>query len=368
MRSFSGQRKAGRDRGACLAGGWFLPLCFAAVDFHKSYKIEGCGLNYSEKDRPCEERRFTQALAENVEKRSANADKIQRIKRKGSGKMGLRRDMMLFPEGREKALTFSYDDAVTQDVRLIEMMNRYGVKGTFNINTGRLGMKSLHEQNGKTVTHNKLYPEEIAETYAGHELAVHGLTHLDLARVPSGTAAYEVSADRRNIETITKTPVRGMAYPFGTYTEETLEILKSCGIVYSRTVQSTHSFRLPEDFLRWHPTCHHADERLMKLAEHFVNDETQYDEAMLFYVWGHSYEFDVTDGWDAMEAFLEYVSGKEDIWYASNMDIYEYVTAFRRLVYTADGSIVYNPSVLTVWLAVDGRTYEIEAGKNVRIV
>lgn len=287
--------------------------------------------------------------------------------KKGNGKMGLRRDMMLFPEGRKKALTFSYDDAVTQDVRLLTLMNQYGVKGTFNINTGCLGLKSLHQQNGKTVTHNKLKPEEIADTYKGHELAVHGLTHLDLARVPSGTAAYEVSADRRNIEVITKAPVRGMAYSFGTYTKETLEVLKSCGIVYSRTVQSTHSFGLPEDFLCWHPTCHHADEELMKLAEQFVNGEARYEEPMLFYVWGHSYEFDVTDAWEAMETFLKYVSGNEEIWYAANMDIYDYVTAFRRLVYTADGSIVRNPSALTVWLAVDGKTYEIGAGQCVRI-
>lgn len=38
--------------------------------------------------------------------------------------------------GKKKAVTFSYDDGVTQDRRLVEMMNTYGVKGTFNLNSG----------------------------------------------------------------------------------------------------------------------------------------------------------------------------------------------------------------------------------------
>ena len=281
--------------------------------------------------------------------------------------MGLRRDRMLFPGGKKKALTFSYDDAVTQDVRLLDMMNHHQVKGTFNINTGCLGRQDMHTQAGKTVTHYKLHPEEIAGTYEGHELAVHGLTHLDLALVPAGTAAYEISADRRNVEAITKAPVRGMAYPFGTYTKETLDVMRACGIVYSRTVRTTGTFDLPEVFLQWHPTCHHGDEHLMELAHLFVEGDSRYGEPMLFYVWGHSYEFDVTDGWNAMEAFLAYVSGHEEIWYATNMEIYEYVTAFERLIYTADGSIVYNPSVQPVWMSIDGKTYEIGAGKRVVI-
>jgi peptidoglycan/xylan/chitin deacetylase (PgdA/CDA1 family) len=269
---------------------------------------------------------------------------------------------MKFPGGKEKALTFSYDDAVTQDLRLLDMMNRHQVKGTFNINTGCLGKQSLHRQDGKTVTHNKLTTDVIAETYAGHELAVHGLTHLDLARVPSGTAAYEVMADRRNIEAITKAPVRGMAYPFGTYNEETLTTLKSCGIVYARTVRSTGQFGLPEDFLRWHPTCHHADEHLDELTDRFLAPQSRDQAPKLFYVWGHSYEFDVTDSWDAMETFLDRISGRDDIWYATNGEIYDYVTAYNRLIYTADGNCISNPSAISVWTLVGEQTYEIPAG------
>lgn len=38
--------------------------------------------------------------------------------------------------GKKKAVTFSFDDGVTQDIRLIEIFNKYGLKGTFNLNSG----------------------------------------------------------------------------------------------------------------------------------------------------------------------------------------------------------------------------------------
>lgn len=281
--------------------------------------------------------------------------------------MALRRDVLLFPGGRKRALTFSYDDAVTQDLRFLELMNRYGLKGTFNINTGLLGQESLHQQEGKTVTHNKLATEKIPGVYHGHELAVHGLTHLDLALVPASTAAYEITADRRNIEEITKTPVRGMAYPFGTVTPELLQVVKSCGIEYARTVKSTGGFGLPEDFLLWHPTCHHNDERLFELAEEFFQEEKRYDGPKLFYVWGHTYEFDVYDNWERMEQFMRKMSGYEEIWYAPNIRICDYVNAAKQLRYSANGAYIFNPTVYDIWLSIGGSTVLVRSGETVSL-
>lgn len=272
--------------------------------------------------------------------------------------MGLRRDLLLFPGGRDKALTFSYDDAVTQDVRLLDMLNSRNLKGTFNINTGLLGTCSLHTQNGKTVTHDKLLHAEIASTYAGHELAVHGLTHLDLDLVPEGTAAYEITADRCNIEEITKAPVRGMAYPFGTYSDKLICVLENCGIEYARTVESTGNFALPQDFLKWNPTCHHADARLFALAEEFWDRQERYQGAKLFYVWGHSYEFDVNEDWERMERFLDLAAGREDVWYATNIEICDYVNAFRQLKYSAAGRYIYNPANQDIWIRLDAQSEE----------
>lgn len=282
--------------------------------------------------------------------------------------MGLRRDLLLFPEGKKRALTFSYDDAVTQDVRFVELLNRYQLKGTFNINTGLLGQHSLHTQAGRTVTHDKLTAAEVPGIYAGHELAVHGLTHLDMALAGSASAAYEIMADRKNIEDITKAPVRGMAYPFGTYTDGLLTLVKSCGIEYARTVKATGTFALPDDFLRWHPTCHHNDDGLFALAEQFLQpEEGKYYGPKLFYVWGHTYEFDAYENWDRAEQFMEMVSGRDEIWYATNIEICDYVNAAKQLRYSASGQYIYNPTVQDIWLELAGKQVVLRAGETTAV-
>ena len=76
-----------------------------------------------------------------------------------------------------KILTFSYDDGVTQDIRLIELFNKYGMKATFNLNSSLLGKPGELIREGNHVWHNKVAPEDVRSIYAGHEVAAHTLTH-----------------------------------------------------------------------------------------------------------------------------------------------------------------------------------------------
>ena len=82
--------------------------------------------------------------------------------------------------GKKKAITFSFDDGVKQDVRLIEILNKYSLKGTFNLNSELLGNKNTLDCFGKIVSHDKLDPSEVASVYKGHEVAAHTLTHPNL--------------------------------------------------------------------------------------------------------------------------------------------------------------------------------------------
>ena len=82
----------------------------------------------------------------------------------------------------------------------------------------------------------------------------------------------------------------------------------------------------------------------------------------LFYVWGHCYEFDQNDNWDVMEHFLKKIAGYEDIWYATNNEIERYVSAYRKLVFSVDGSVVYNPTCTAVWLGAIGSDCVTEVG------
>ena len=88
---------------------------------------------------------------------------------------------------------------------------------------------------------------------------------------------------------------------------------------------------------------------------------------MLYYMWGHGFEFERDDNWHVIENFCEYIGGKDDIWYATNGEIYEYTRAYESLVYSADGTIVYNPTLFEIFIHADGNDYSIKPGETVRI-
>ena len=207
------------------------------------------------------------------------------------------RIFMRFPGGKAKTLTLSYDDGVEQDIKLIEIMVQHGLKGTFNISSGRYAAEGTVYPEG-TIS-RKMTKKVAQKVYLDHgmEVAVHGLTHPNLNKFPDNVCAYEVMQDRINLEEDFGTFVRGMAYPYGSYSDSVVEILKMCGIVYSRTVESTERFDIPTDWLRMPATCHHKNPRLMELARNFAENNTKLDPS-LFYLWGHSYEFERDDATD----------------------------------------------------------------------
>ena len=261
--------------------------------------------------------------------------------------------IMRFPGNKKKALTLSYDDGVVFDKKLIEILDRYGIKCTFNINSGLFG------------TGRRLSESEAYEIYSGtsHEIAVHSLSHPDLTALSPERISYEITEDRKNLEKLFGKIIKGMAYPYGTYNNNVTDVLKSSGIVYSRTTQTTGGFRIPENWLELPATCHHNDKNLMKYAEKFVNESPE-KYSWLFYLWGHSYEFNDNDNWEVIEKFAEYMGKKEDIWYAANIEIYDYINAYNRLIFSYDGTLVTNPSAIDVYLEVDGNVVIARAGES----
>lgn len=278
--------------------------------------------------------------------------------------MGKRFDNMLFPGGKSKCFTLSYDDGVIQDKRLVKMLNNYGIKGTFNLGYGVLGYKA--EPSGK-VNVSKIECHEVEELYRGHEIGGHGLYHSSLSSIGAPLAQYEIVADKKELETLIQRPIKMFAYPFGIYNQSVKEMLKFSGYQGARTVNSTNDFSLPADFLEWNPTCHHNDEKLFELAEKFFNLPNFFSS--LFYVWGHAYEFDADDNWDKMESFLKLISSHgKDIWFATNGEIITYVNAYNRLEYSTDGKYIYNPSAIDVWICTSFNQVELlKAGEYTKI-
>ena len=273
---------------------------------------------------------------------------------------------MRFPEGRDRALTLSYDDGVEQDIRLMEILDKHGIKATFNLNSGCYAPEGKVYEAGKI--HRRLSEAQVTRVYSNpnHEVAVHSLTHPHLEVMTPATIAYEIIKDRENLEAQFGTIVRGMAYPYGTYNDEVVEVLKNCGIAYARTVVSTKKFSIPTDWLRMPATCHHKCPELMELAESFITKKPlAAEEPLLFYVWGHSYEFEADDNWNAIEEFAEYTGGRDNVWYATNIEIYEYIEAYKKLVFSVDSSMIYNPTDRDLWCYNNKKTIRIPSGKTV---
>ena len=221
----------------------------------------------------------------------------------------------------KKAVTFSYDDGVTQDRRLVDIFNKYGMKCTFNLNTGIQSPESCFDIENTHI--ERMEQEGLAELYQGHEIALHGLCHAspsELINQENVQAALEEEylQDARNIEKIYGKYPMGMAYAYGDCPDKVVEYLKSIGIRYGRTVGASHGFEMPRNPMLLEATCHHNDEKLFGLAERFLTAEGSEEHPLLFYIWGHSYEFDVNDNWERIEKLCRMLSGREDIFYGTN--------------------------------------------------
>lgn len=247
-----------------------------------------------------------------------------------------------FPGGRHRAITLSYDDGKVWDRRLVDILNAHGLKGSFNLNSGKFGRDSRVEAH------------EVAALYDGHEVAAHSLTHPTMTRCPQEMLVQQIVDDRRRLEDLVGYPVRGFAYPNGQQNMRLEQLLPQLGIVYARSTVSTRQFRLPDARFAWHPTLHHR-ENLLALGEQFLT-RNKPQHLDLLYVWGHSIDFENEGNWQVIEDFARMAGGHDDIWYASNIEIIDYLDAARRLRLSARGDIVENPSALSVWVRCESQT------------
>ena len=84
----------------------------------------------------------------------------------------------------------------------------------------------------------------------------------------------------------------------------------------------------------------------------------------MFYLWGHSYEFNDDNNWELIEEFCKRVANRQDVWYATNVEIYDYVKAFEALQFSVDGNRIFNPTATTVYLEIDGKQVAVKPGEE----
>lgn len=220
-------------------------------------------------------------------------------------------------KGRKKAFTLSYDDGVESDRKLLDIINYYRIKCTFNLNSGLIGDGGSWKNKDFEV--RRLPLDGLKELYAGHEIAVHGTKHLAPPELGEEELKEELLGDKKRLgELFGEAPV-GMAYAYGAFDDRSVEYLASIGIKYARTVWDSLSFDLQTDLLRFRPTCHHDNEKVFELIDEFVNEPAE--EPRLFYLWGHSYEFDANGNWERLEKICERVAGRDDVFFGTNKEV-----------------------------------------------
>lgn len=227
--------------------------------------------------------------------------------------------------GKRKAVTFSYDDGVEQDIRLIGLFDKYGLKGTFNLNSGMFGVKGDDIRKGAYIRADRLKKEDIRSVYENHEVAAHTLTHPNLTRLSDQEIIRQVEKDRISLSELTGREVTGMAYPGGgiNYNTRVAQIIrKYTGVQYARTTVVTNSFSRQKNLYEFKPNVYHVMnmDRLLTMGEKFLSSQAEEDQ--IFYVWGHSFEFDINDTWGRFEEFLKMISGYEDIFYGTNSEVF----------------------------------------------
>lgn len=264
-----------------------------------------------------------------------------------------------YPGFKTRAVTLSYDDGAGADRRMVETLNRYGMKCTFNLNPGSMKLDP-----------NYVQLPELAELYYGHEIAAHGFTHPHLHNLDLGGVAYQIVKCREQLETASGKIVQGFAYPYGLVEMPGLvQCIENCGIRYARVGGSTGKFELPTDFMRWNPTCHHADPKLADLARVFLTPDDLSRPGrirpLLMYVWGHSYEFN--NKWERLEEVCQLLGGREEVWYVTNGELIDYLLAFRALRRSANGQIVHNPTDIDIYVRAAGKDILLPKGETITI-
>ena len=244
-----------------------------------------------------------------------------------------------------KYFTISFDDGIEQDRMIIYLMEKYGIRGTFNISSGLFGEKTYIKRIGDlgytTVSERKpgsrlytphfiLSEKEALSLYSGPnvEVASHGTHHINQTKITAEQAEEEITEDFRRLSEMFGYRIAGHAFPYGSYNSAVLEALKKNGAYYARKVSMSNKrtdFSFDRKELLLPPTCWHLDSFAEQLLQRFI-DEPAGDEDRVFYMWGHGYELDFgtrRGNWAHLERLFKMVSEADDICCVTNRELYE---------------------------------------------
>ena len=226
-----------------------------------------------------------------------------------------------YPGGKKKAFNITYDDGVLQDERFVALLNRYGIKGTFNLNS-QLMQEAFAWTHPNGMQVRRLLPEQAKHLYDGHEIASHTLTHPYMQQLSDAELYRQMKLDKENLETLFGREVKGFAVPFDYYDDRIADCAKACGFSYARKSEFTGNYTPCEDAYHWKTGIYHIDPNLTDFVAAFLNTQ---EELAVCQIVGHSYDLDAENLWGTMELICAAVSGCDDIWFCTNAELVEFL-------------------------------------------
>lgn len=194
-----------------------------------------------------------------------------------------------------------WDDGVTADVPLVEILRRHGARATFNLNAGLHDAPRTHDWVYQGTQVSRLGWDAMRALYDGFRIASHSLTHPHLDQLPLAEARRDIADGRKRLQDFFQQPVSGFVYPFGAGSPAVRDAVREAGHLYARTSENADRPWPPADAMAFHPSCH-------VLAPDFWERYEQARAGGVFYFWGHSYELIGDAMWAAFDQTIERIS------------------------------------------------------------
>lgn len=248
----------------------------------------------------------------------------------------------VFPNMKNRCVTFSFDVAHEKDMRIVSLLNKYGIKATLYLT-------------------DAVKLQKICELHKDCELSYNFANESCLNKENVRECIKE---KKRLAEVCWNYTVKGTSVALRELDVDTKNSMKSCGMRYCRLSHPTMNCKVPDDFMEWNPSCNvkHAFE----ICDMFMYDYRNLPKAPLLHVWGKTSDLRSEEDWIKLEQIIGCLANKSAIWYATNTEVYEYISAQRNLLISEDEKSFYNPTNIDVWVRKNRtESFCIPAGRKI---
>ena len=223
-------------------------------------------------------------------------------------------------------VTTSWDDGTIADLRLAELLEKYGIKGTFYIAT--------------SLSDNPLPNKDILALDKNFEIGAHTVNHADLITVSLPEAEIEIKDSKIHLEDLLGHNISMFCYPYGRYNDTIKKIVKDSGFIAARTCDPG-GFNLPADPYQWHTNLlisNGSPLMALKICRRFRLWKTSalmdwesraklvFDLGLknggIYHIYGHSSEYEENNQWDKLERVFIHISKREGVRYMTNGEIF----------------------------------------------